>query len=363
MSNQFGKKFRLTFFGESHGPALGVVMDGVPAGTIIEEEVIQRYLDRRRPGTLPVSSARKESDQVRFLSGVFRGRATGTAISAVIWNENQHSAHYEEVPRIARPGHADYTGHIKYRGFEDFRGGGSFSGRITACFVIAGSIARSILEEQGIFLASHIASIGSLQDTSWTDAAGADENNWRDLTATLNQSLFPVIDPGKGEAMRKLILQCREEGDSIGGSIECVVYGLPAGLGEPYFDSMESTISHLAFSVPAVKGIEFGSGARMAAMRGSEANDPFYLDETGRVRTRTNHNGGINGGITNGMPILFTTYLKPTPSIAREQESFDLETQQACSLAIRGRHDPCIVQRAAVVMESVAAIAVLEHIL
>lgn len=362
MSNQIGRKYRLTFFGESHGPALGVVLDGVPAGTPLDESMIQPFLDRRRPGTSAVSTPRKEADRVEFISGVYRGRATGSAITAVIHNENQHSAHYEEVARIARPGHADYTAHVKYGGFEDFRGGGSFSGRLTACFVLAGSVARKILEDRGIHIVSHIASVGSIRDLSWEEAMGKQEEEWLPRTAELNQSLFPVLDPAKGEAMQELILQCRADGDSIGGSLECLVYGLPAGLGEPYFDSLESTIAHLAFSVPAVKGLEFGSGAKLAEMRGSEANDAFYL-EKGKVRTRTNHNGGINGGISNGMPILFTTYLKPTPSISKEQESIHLETGEACTLSVKGRHDPCIVQRAAVVMESVAAIAVLEHML
>jgi chorismate synthase len=336
---------------------VGVVIDGIPAGFKIDEAELKRQMKRRAPGGV-LDTQRQEADEVRFLSGFFNGRTTGTPLCAVVENQNQHSVDYTGTsgPRMARPGHADYTAHVKYGGFEDFRGGGHFSGRITLAVVIAGAIARQFLREQGIVIGAHIQKIGYVSDSHFNPVT----ENAEELDS-LSSMEFPVLNEVKGELMQEFILNCKKAGNSAGGIIECKVVGLKAGLGEPFFDSIESSVSHLAFSVPAVKGIEFGLGFDITDMKGSEANDDFYV-QAGRVRTVTNNNGGINGGITNGMPLIFRVAVKPTPSIYTSQKTVTLDDYTEDVLHIKGRHDPCIVRRAVPVIESIAAIALMEHL-
>lgn len=356
MSGTYGNNYKVTIFGESHGVTIGVVVDGIPAGFAIDENNLQKNMERRAPGRDDFSTSRKETDKVKIVSGFVNGRTTGTPLCALVDNQVQISQDYEGVKRVIRPGHADYTGNIKYKGFEDFRGGGNFSGRITLGLVIAGTIARQYLELHGIKIGAHIARISNIEDAKLSKIS---EDN--ELLGKLNDMDFPIIDSLSGERMKEKILEAKKNGDSVGGIIECKAIGLPAGIGEPFFNSLESTISSLAFSIPAVKGIEFGSGFEFSSMHGSEANDEFYLSN-GVVKTRTNNNGGINGGISNGMPVTFSVVLKPTPSISAIQHSLTLHDLTETELEIKGRHDPCIVHRAVVVVESITAIALMEHI-
>ena len=345
----YGTLFTITTWGESHGPALGVVIDGCPAGLPLTPEDIQQYLDRRKPGQSRYTTARKESDQAEILSGVFEGKTTGTPISILIRNQDQRSRDYGNMKDCYRPGHADYTADIKYRGFEDSAGGGHFSGRLTAPLCIAGGICIQLLQQQGISIMSRIASIGSVRDAGELIEPTADKP-------------FPTVSDAAGEAMRREIAAAKAEGDSVGGTIECRITGLEAGLGGPLFGGMEGRIAKAVFAVPAIKGIEFGAGFAAAEMRGSENNDPFLM-ENGRVITKTNNCGGILGGITNAMPLTFRVAVKPTPSIAREQITLNTKTQQAEPLVIGGRHDPCIVPRAVPCIEAAAAIAVYDALL
>ncbi|MDO5518743.1 MAG: chorismate synthase, partial [Clostridium sp.] len=289
-----------------------------------------------------------------ILSGFFEGKTTGTPLCAIIRNSDQHSRDYGKLKDLMRPGHADYPGFIKYKGFNDYRGGGHFSGRITAPLVFAGAICRQILESKGIKVGAHVKSIGKINDKSFFDV---------DLTTELLEDIknneLPLLSPEKEDEMRNTILEARKEQDSIGGTIECAVLGIDAGIGDPFFDSVESTLSHLMFSVPAVKGIEFGKGFSMSERRGSECNDEYYYDGD-KIKTYTNNNGGITGGITNGMPILFKVGIKPTPSISKAQKTIDISEKKNSELVIEGRHDPCIVQRALPVIEAVTAIGILE---
>ncbi len=344
-----------TIFGESHGPAIGVVLTDVPPGIAVEESFIAHELSRRATGKNSLSTARREKDHVEFLSGVFQGRTTGTPLCMMIRNTDQHSGDYAAIRDLARPGHADLTGFVRYEGYNDYRGGGHFSGRLTAPLVAAGAIAKLILKEHDVVAAAHIASIGGILDEA-VDYANPDMLS----LLVCGEKAFPTLSDSAGEKMQTLILQCRQEQDSVGGSIECVVTGLPTGLGAPDFDRNTETIfaRHL-FAVPAVKGLEFGSGFSLAEMRGSQANDSWRRGERGPV-TKTNHNGGILGGITTGMPIVFRVAVKPTPSISQTQKTINMQTGEETEISITGRHDPCIVHRAVPVIESAAALAAAE---
>ena len=352
--NTFGNKITVTIFGESHGTAIGAVLDGLPAGEAIDWDAVRLEMARRAPGKNPLSTARSEKDAFTIDSGYFQGHTTGTPLCMRIVNGDQHSKDYDQLRHIMRPGHADYSGKIRYGGYNDYRGGGHFSGRLTAPLVFAGAVASQILARHGIYIGSHILQIGNVKDCSFSPLG--------EETMTLQQlktQNLPVLDTNQAAVMEQEILTAKQQQDSIGGSIECIIQGMPAGIGEPFFDSVESQLSHMMFSIPAVKGIEFGDGFALAAMRASQANDAFCYEQ-GQVKTKTNHNGGINGGITNGMPILFRLAIKPTPSISQPQETIDTDTQQNCMLEITGRHDPCIVQRAVPVVEAAAAWTILD---
>lgn len=350
MKNTFGNNLCVTIFGESHGNAVGAVIDGIAAGLEVDLEYIRKLLSLRRPSG-NISTARKEADDFSILSGVFEGKTTGTPICIIIPNEDTRSRDYSDTRWLMRPSHADYTANCKYHGFEDYRGGGHFSGRITAAIVAAGSIVLPALSKKGIKIGTHIKKCGGISDRDFSD----DVNNEID---SLYDKDFAVLDSSVEESMKIVITEAKSTGDSVGGVLETVITGLDAGLGEPFFDSVESILSHALFSVPAVKGVEFGAGFGLADMRGSEANDLFFYDKNGNVGTRTNNAGGINGGITNGMPVLFRTAIRPTPTLSIEQETVDLQNKANTTLASKGRHDPCIVHRARIVVDCITALAV-----
>lgn len=354
MSGMWGSKIKLSIFGESHGNAIGITIDGLPAGFSIDMDKIMMEMSRRAPGKSSLSTPRKESDIPEILSGYFEGKTTGTPLCAIIRNSNTKSKDYSKLKDVMRPGHADYTGVVRYKGFNDYRGGGHFSGRITAPLVFAGAICKQILEVKGIIVSAHINSIGKIKDCSFLESDISDE-----LLNSFKENELPLINTKLEDEMRQEILSTRSSGDSIGGTIECAILGVSPGIGDPFFDSVESTLAHLMFSVPAVKGIEFGKGFDISKMRGSEANDEYYL-ENGNIKTKTNNNGGILGGITNGMPIIFNVAIKPTASIFKEQNTVNIVTMEETTLCIEGRHDPCIVQRALPVIEAVAAIGITE---
>ena len=340
-----------TIFGESHGPAIGVTLTGVPAGLELDWAAIEKDMARRAPGKSPLATARKEADQVQVLSGVFEGKTTGSPLCAMIANTDTRSADYSKTRDLARPGHADYPAHVRYQGFNDYRGGGHFSGRLTAPLVFAGAIAKQILAQRGITVGAHISAVYGIRDAA--------PQSVEELLA-VGEKEFPVLDDERGREMRQAILDARKEGDSVGGSIECMVSGLPAGLGAPDFGrNVEGIFSQYLFAVPGVKAVEFGAGVAFALMRGSEANDPFAVED-GRVVTETNNAGGVNGGITNGMPVTFEVTLRPTPSISLSQRTVDLRTGEETEIAVNGRHDPCIVHRAVPVIEAAAALAACE---
>ncbi len=353
MSSVFGQQMKLSIFGQSHGEAIGVTVDGFPAGMAIDMDRLLSEMARRAPGQSLLTTARKEADALEFLSGVLNGRTTGQPICVVIRNTSQRSRDYGDGVDLVRPGHADYTGHVRYFGFEDWRGGGSFSGRLTAPIVAAGALCSQWLEQQGIRIACHIQQLEHIRDASFM-AADPDAEY-----AYLKQMHLPVLTEGLDQQMEAAVLAARSDTDSVGGVLECMVTGLPAGLGAPFFDSVESEISHLLFSVPAVKGVEFGEGFGFTALRGSQANDAFRMDGE-RIVTETNRAGGINGGITNGMPVIFRCAIRPTPSIAQAQQTVSLRTGENADLEIHGRHDPCILPRAVPVVEAMAAIAILD---
>ncbi|MBR2696706.1 MAG: chorismate synthase [Parasporobacterium sp.] len=360
MKNTFGNQITVTLFGESHGEAIGVVIDGLSPGIEVSEEIIASCLAKRRPSS-GIDTARREPDHFRIVSGVFQGKTCGTPVTVLIPNEDTRSKDYTYGP--ARPSHADYTAFCKYHGFEDYRGGGHFSGRITAALVAAGGILIPALEKKGIRIGTHIFSCGGVEDLSLKAAMEeTDQPALRDYLESclkdLRNKAFPVLDDVSGAAMTKKILEAAEEKDSVGGVTETVVSGLPSGLGEPWFDSVESELSHILFSIGGIKGVEFGSGFDFAKMSGSEANDSFRISEEGQVYTETNHNGGINGGITNGMPVLFRCAVKPTASIAKEQKTIDFQKQENIGHKITGRHDPAIVRRVCPVIDSVTAIVI-----
>lgn len=349
MSSSYGENLRIHIFGESHGPAVGVAVEGIPAGERVDLEELQRFLDRRAPGRSAWSTPRKEADVPEFLSGLREGRTCGTPLTAILKSANTRSGDYDALRDVPRPGHADYTAWVKYGESRDSRGGGHFSGRLTAPLCVAGGICLQLLAREGITVLSRIAAIGGIRDEG-------------ELTASTAEKAFPTVSDSAGEAMRSAIAAARAEGDSLGGVIECTVLGLPAGLGDPMFDGMENRIAAAVFGVPAVKGIEFGAGFAAAGLRGSENNDAFSV-ENGRIITDSNHCGGILGGITDGMPLTFRAAVKPTPSLARPQQSVDLKTGEIVPLTVTGRHDPCIVPRAVPCLEAAAAIAVYDALL
>ena len=356
MKNTFGHSVAVTLFGESHGPAIGAVVDGLAPGIPVDEDFIRAQLTLRRPFGA-VSTGRQEADPVQIVSGVFEGKTCGTPLTILIPNGDTKSRDYESTRSLARPGHADLTAQLKYHGYQDYRGGGHFSGRITAALVAAGAIALSALEKKGIRIRSHIRACAGIADRPF---AGDEQGLLADFEA-LRGAKFPVLDEQAGEAMKARVAEAAQARDSVGGILETAVCGLPAGVGEPWFDTLESVLAHMLFAVPAVKGVEFGSGFALAGMKGSEANDPFRM-ENGRTVTVTNHNGGINGGITNGMPMLFRCGIKPTPSIFRPQDTVDLKTGENAVLSLEGRHDPVIVHRAAVVVDSVTALVLCDQL-
>ena len=357
MSNTFGNCLKLSIFGESHGASIGAVLDGLPAGQTIDWDGVRQEMARRAPGRNALSTARDEKDAFEVQSGYFNDHTTGTPLCVIIRNSNQHSRDYDELRHIMRPGHADYTGHVRYDGFNDYRGGGHFSGRLTAPLVFAGAIASQLLAQQGVSIHAHIQQIGTIQDRPFEPLG----ENAAEL-AGLKKDMLPLLDATKAPLMEAAVAAAKADRNSLGGIIECLALGVPAGLGNPFFDSVESCLSHVLFSVPAVKGVEFGDGFALAGMTGAQANDAMHFEEQAVV-TDTNHNGGILGGITNGMPVLFRLVIKPTASIARSQHTVDLDTQQDCELEIKGRHDPCIVQRAVPVIEAVTAWTLLDMML
>ena len=340
---------KYTIFGESHGPAIGVTLTGVPAGLTLDWDAIQKDMARRAPGKSPLATARREADEVQVLSGVFEGKTTGSPLCAMIANIDTRSGDYSRTRDLARPGHADYPAHVRYQGCNDYRGGGHFSGRLTAPLVFAGAIAKQILAQRGIFVGAHISSIYGVNDEALED--------WETLKAVADKD-FPVLDDAKGQEMQEAILEAKEEQDSVGGAIECGVFGLPAGYGSPDFgENAEGIFSQYLFAVPAVKAVAFGAGTAFSLMRGSEANDPLYVDENGNVGAEQNCAGGINGGITNGMPLVFEVTMRPTPSIGRTQFTIDMARMENAELELQGRHDPCVVPRAVPVIEAAAALA------
>ena len=355
MSSTYGENLKLSIFGQSHGAAIGMTLDGIPAGLPIDEEELQLFLNRRAPGKSEHATSRKEADRPEFLSGIVDGFTCGAPIAAIIRNTNMRSSDYDNLKDTPRPGHADYTAQIKYGGYQDISGGGHFSGRLTAPLCIAGGLCKQWLARKGIRIGAHITAIAGIVDEpvylDWTQP---------DLNSICAD--FPVINPQAGEKMRRAIAEAKAEGDSVGGLIECIVTGLPAGLGDPMFGGMESRIAQIVYGIPAVKGLDFGTGFMGAYLRGSQNNDDFSVNN-GRITTVTNHAGGILGGITNGMPLVFQAAIKPTPSIGKPQQSVSIKHMEQQELTVTGRHDPCIVPRAVPVIEAAAALAVFDAML
>lgn len=354
MSMTYGENIKMTVFGQSHSEEIGVVIEGLPKGTEIDFSLIKEYLSRRAPGKNEYSTPRKEADEPIFETGVSGNIATGEPLRVVIKNTNTRSSDYEKIKDLPRPGHADFTAFIKENGKNDVRGGGAFSGRMTAPIVIAGAVAVSILKKSGIEIGAHILSVKNEKDLCFDSVnVSADELN------EIKKKPFPVIDDEAGKRIIDTILSAKEQGDSVGGVIECAVVGLPAGIGSPMFDGLENIISRAVFAIPAVKGIEFGSGFSGSEMTGSENNDEFTVAD-GNIKTVTNNHGGILGGISSGMPLVFRAAFKPTPSISKPQQSVNLKTNKVETLEIKGRHDPCIVPRAVPVIEAITAFCLLD---
>ncbi len=352
MKNTLGENFCVTIFGESHGPYIGVVLDGIAPGIDVNKDFINHQLDLRRPSG-KISTKRVETDEFILASGVFNDKTTGTPLTILIPNSVQHSKDYEKTATLARPGHADYTANVKYHGFQDFRGGGHFSGRITAALVAAGGIIIPELEKKRIKIGTHIKSLGCIKDRNFEDYQ-------KDIDF-LGGTNFPVLDADKSEQMKTLAEKIAAEGDSVGGVLESVILGMPAGVGEPWFGTLESELSYALFSIPAIKGVQFGDGFDMVDSFGSEFNDSLQIVQDNgksKVITKTNHNGGINGGISNGMPILFRCAVKPTPSIYKTQDTIDMSKNENAKLNIQGRHDPAIIHRARIVVDSVASFVI-----
>lgn len=355
MSANWGTNIELSLFGESHGKAIGIVIGNLPAGIKLDMDEINKNMKRRAPGLNKISTPRKEKDEVEIMSGILDGVTTGAPLCALIYNSDQHSKDYSLLKECMRPGHSDYPAYIKYQGFNDVRGGGHFSGRLTAPIVFAGSVARQILKQKGIVIGAHIQSIKDIQDQRF-----AVDINEEDLNQLL-QKPYPTIDDHVFDEMQAVIEEARVNQDSVGGKIECAILNVPAGIGNPFFDSIEAHLSPLLFSIPAVKSVSFGLGEDITKLYGHEANDSYYY-ENDIVKTKTNNNGGITGGISNGMPIIFSVGIKPTPSISQTQQTINVKTQENTTLQITGRHDPCIVPRAIVVVESMAALGILDMI-
>jgi chorismate synthase len=353
MSSSLGKIFRITTFGESHGYCIGVVVDGCPAGQVIDLENIQGELDRRRPGQSKVTTSRDEPDRVEVLSGSMNGRATGAPICMIIKNKDSDSTSYEELRSTPRPGHADYTSEVRYGGYQDYRGGGRFSGRNTAALVMAGALARQVLAKRGVEVHAYTSQIGQVVSSNVS---------YDGIKKLVDTNIVRCPDPKAANKMIKTIEEARKEGDSVGGKVTCVALNVPAGVGEPFFDTLEGELAKALFSVPAVKAVEFGAGTMLASMRGSESNDPYVM-KNGRVETESNNSGGVQGGISNGMPVTFKVTFKPTPSIAKTQRTVDLANRTETIIQVKGRHDPCIVPRAVPVVESVAAVVLLDHMM
>ena len=349
-----GQSLTLTLFGESHGPAVGCVVQGLAPGLEIDLDFMARQLQRRK-GAAPLSTGRREADLPQILSGAYQGRTTGTALCLLIPNQDTHSKDYGSLWDTPRPGHGDYTGRVKYQSYNDPRGGGHFSGRLTAPLVFAGSVCRQILRRRGIAVGSHILNIAGVEDDR-LDARNVDAQQLEDLA----RSRFPLLRPEREGPMRDAVEAARLEADSVGGVIEAAATGLPAGVGSPMFEGIENRLAPLLFGIPAVKGLEFGEGFSFASLRGSQANDPYTIEESGRIVTTTNHNGGVLGGITNGMPLVLRLVIKPTSSIGKEQQTVDLISGKPASLVVKGRHDPCIVPRAVPVVEAVLALGLLD---
>lgn len=357
MSSSYGQNFRFTIWGQSHSPAIGVTIEGIPAGEKVDLRELQAFLSRRAPGNSPTATARKEADAPQILSGLVNGYTCGAPLTALIANTNTRSGDYANIMDIPRPGHADYTAQVKFGGYQDVAGGGHFSGRLTAPLCIAGGICKQLLEKEGITIAAHIRSIADVQDGAF-DPVNVTEDDLKALLAKPHA----VLKDGIWDAMEQAILDAKSDGDSVGGILECCAVGVPAGLGDPMFMGMENRISQAVFGIPAIRGIEFGTGFPASTMRGSVHNDPFCMDGS-TVRTKTNHHGGILGGITSGMPILFRAAVKPTPSIGLEQDSISFAGHKEEKLNIRGRHDPCIVPRAVPCLEAAAAVAIYDALL
>ena len=357
MSFMYGKNLKISIFGQSHSPAIGISIDGLPAGFKIDFDELNLFMKRRMPGQGAYATKRREADEPEFLSGLVDGITCGAPLAAIIRNTDVRSSDYEQLKDMPRPSHADYTSYIKYGKERDVRGGGAFSGRLTAPLCVAGGICLQLLKCEGIEIGAHITQIGDITDCSFDPV-----NVNLDEIRILKEEEFPVLNPDKGRKMLAAIEDAREEGDSLGGIVECAAVGIPAGIGDPMFDGMENRIAAVIFGIPAVKGIEFGNGFSAAGLRGSENNDAFIMQD-GEVHTKTNNHGGILGGITSGMPILCRVAFKPTPSISKEQNSVSLSRREPVVLAIKGRHDPCIVPRAVPCVEAAAAVAIYDALL
>lgn len=353
MSNIFGDNVKMSIFGQSHSPAIGVTIDGLPAGMTIDFEELYTFLERRAPGRHKFSTTRKEEDMPEFISGIVNGKTCGAAVTAIIRNHNTRSQDYANLRDVPRPGHADFTAYVKFKGYNDIAGGGQFSGRLTAPLCIAGGITKQFLKKEGIEVTAHIRAISDVNDDAYPLLGPFEDVSKKEMAVINDEALMK---------MKEAIEQARMSLDSLGGVIECAVYGLPAGIGGPMFDGVENAISRAVFAIPAVKGIEFGRGFECAKLRGSENNDEFYVDH-GAIKTKTNNHGGILGGITSGMPVIFRVAIKPTSSIARKQDSVSLSKMQNEVLQIKGRHDPCIVPRAVPCVEAAAAFAIYDAML
>ncbi|MCL2813700.1 MAG: chorismate synthase [Oscillospiraceae bacterium] len=352
MSNIYGKNIKISIFGQSHSAAIGVTVDGLPAGLTIDLDELNAFMRRRMPGGNAYSTKRKEPDEPEFLCGLVNGVTCGAPLTAIIRNTDARSSDYDNLSDVPRPSHADYTAYIKYKEARDVRGGGAFSGRLTAPLCVAGGICLQFLRREKIYISAHIAQIGKITDRDF-DPVHAGEAEIR----ILNEAGFPVLDPEAGNQMRSAIESAHKDGDSLGGIVECAAFGVPAGIGEPMFDGMENRLAAIIFGIPAVKGVEFGNGFSAAGLRGSENNDAFIV-RGDTIQTRTNNHGGILGGITSGMPLIFRAAFKPTPSISIQQDSVSLSCRKETKLTIGGRHDPCIVPRAVPCVEAAAAVAI-----
>lgn len=357
MSCSFGTNIKITIFGQSHSQAMGVVIDGIPAGIKLDLDKICRFMQRRAPGNRDISTPRKEEDFPNIISGIVESTTCGAPICAVIENKNAKSDDYDKLKEIPRPSHADFSAYMKHNGFNEIRGGGNFSGRLTAPLCFAGAICLQILEEKGIFIGAHITSIGRIKEERFYPVSVN-----ADLLQALTQKEFPVLDDTAESNMKAEILNAKKQLDSVGGTVECAVVGVPAGIGEPIFEGIENKLTQIIFGIPAIKGIEFGNGFDCAGLFGSENNDEFMVNGD-KITTKTNNHGGILGGISSGMPIIFRVAVKPTPSIGKSQISVNLKTKESEELVVGGRHDPCIVPRAVPCIEAATAIAILDFLL